>query len=309
MSPVLESLIPVFLIIVTGWVARISGFIAAQQWDGFERVTYQVFFPALIMTTLAMADLSKVPVSTLGVTLLAPVMVLTAGLIAARPWLARYAAIDGPAFTSVFQGIVRWNSFVAIALASSLYGKQGLAVSAVAVAFLIPYANLASAYMLTAYGSEKRTSNPGQMLLTLIRNPFIWSTAIGAAINVSGIPVPTVIASYGDILGRAALAAGLLMVGSGLDLGNLRRIRFALLLPAVGRLLVCPVLTGVIGNHVGLSGVNLAVPVLCAAVPTAAASYILARTNGGDAPLMASIITLQTILAAITLPVMLTLFG
>jgi predicted permease len=41
--------------------------------------------------------------------------------------------------------------------------------------------------------------------------------------------------------------------------------------------------------------------------PTSAASYILARQLGGDAPLMAGIITVQTALAMITLPVLLTI--
>ena len=42
---------------------------------------------------------------------------------------------------------------------------------------------------------------------------------------------------------------------------------------------------------------------LCSAVPTSASAYVLARQMGGDAPLLAQIITLQTILAAITMPV------
>ncbi len=53
----------------------------------------------------------------------------------------------------------------------------------------------------------------------------------------------------------------------------------------------------------GLSGANLAIVAVCSAVPTASSAYVLARQMGGDAPLLAQIITLQTILAAITMPV------
>ena len=48
---------------------------------------------------------------------------------------------------------------------------------------------------------------------------------------------------------------------------------------------------------------------VCGAVPGATSSYILARQLGGDATLMASLITGGTILAAITMPVMLWLLG
>ena len=45
--------------------------------------------------------------------------------------------------------------------------------------------------------------------------------------------------------------------------------------------------------------------VLWAALPTSAASYILARQLGGDAPLMAAGITATTVVAAFTMPLML----
>jgi predicted permease len=48
---------------------------------------------------------------------------------------------------------------------------------------------------------------------------------------------------------------------------------------------------------------------LFGAVPTAASGYTLARAMGGDAPLMATIITVQTALAFITLPLTVWLLG
>ena len=46
----------------------------------------------------------------------------------------------------------------------------------------------------------------------------------------------------------------------------------------------------------GLSGDMLAIAVIFGAMPTAVNGYILARELGGDTSLMASIITLQTLL-------------
>jgi malonate transporter and related proteins len=53
----------------------------------------------------------------------------------------------------------------------------------------------------------------------------------------------------------------------------------------------------------GLTESNLVVVTICSAVPTASSAYVLARQMGGDAPLLAQIITLQTILAAVTMPI------
>jgi malonate transporter and related proteins len=309
MPPVLEGLIPVFLVIALGWSLRITGFIRPEHWDGFERVTYYVLLPGLVITTLAMADLSTVPIKTVGIALVGPTLLVGLPLIAAQAWLAKAFSIDGPAFTSVFQGAVRWNSFVAVALAGALYGKEGVALTAVAFAFLIPMVNLMSATVLARHGSSARPLTTAGLATGLISNPFIWSTLIGIALSVIGLPIPKVIASFGDIIGRAALAAGLLLVGSGLDLNNLKRSGAGLWIANGLKLVAMPVLAGLIGQKLGLSGINLAVPIVCASVPTAAAAYILARQNGGDAPLMASIVTAQTILAAVTMPLMLFMFA
>jgi hypothetical protein len=59
----------------------------------------------------------------------------------------------------------------------------------------------------------------------------------------------------------------------------------------------------------GIEGVPRTVAVIAAAVPTASTSYILARQMGGDAPLMANLITVQVVAAALTLPVMIWLAG
>jgi malonate transporter and related proteins len=307
MPPILEGLIPVLLIIALGWATAASGFIGKEQWNGFERVTYQILIPALIMTTLAMADLSRVPIMTVGIALVAPVLLVGGALYALRPWMERALAIDGPAFTSVLQGAIRWNSFVAIALAAALYGNDGVALTAVAFAFVIPVVNLMSAYGLARYGADARPTNVKDLGIALIRNPFIWSTLIGIALSIVAPPIPKALSTGGDILGRSALAAGLLLVGSGLDLKSMRRAGTALWIANGLKLVVLPLLALLIGKSLGLSGVNLAVTMICSSVPTAAASYILARQNGGDATLMASIITSQTILAAITMPLMLIL--
>jgi malonate transporter len=309
MPPVLEGLIPVFCIIALGWAVRATGHVNAEQWSGFEHVTYYILIPGLVISTLAMADLAKVPIMTVGATLVTPVLTVSVALFAMRSLLATRFAIDGPAFTSVLQGAARWNSFVAVALAGSLYGKDGVALSAVAFAFLIPLVNVLSAYALAKHGSRAKPLTAKGLALGLIKNPFIWSTLIGLALSLTGLPIPKTLAMFGDIVGRAALAAGLLLVGAGLDLRNLRQSTAGLWIPIILRLVLMPLLAGLIGQWLGLGGVNLAVPVICASVPTAAAAYILARQNGGDAPLMASIITAQTILAAITMPAMLLIFG
>ncbi len=302
MNPVAATLIPVFLLLATGWATRTAQIIDDVQWRGFERVTYHILFPALIAETLARADLRSVPLLGVGGALVLAILAVTAILLLARGPMQRRLGIDGPAFTSVFQGATRWNTFVALALAGGIYGEAGTTLCAVAIAAMIPLLNVLAVLILSRYAAPIRLSFR-DFTITLVKNPFIWSCALGLAINFVNPPLPGPLVSYAEILGRASLAAGLLVVGSGLDLTRLKRPSAALHISLALKLIVLPLIAVTIARSIGVTGTGLAVTVICTAVPTASGSYVLARQMGGDAPLMAEILTVQTLVAMATMPI------
>ncbi len=94
----LDSLIAVFLVIATGWCLKTRGIVSPEHWIGVERLTYQVLFPAVVIATLATAELGNLPVLAMGLSLVLAILSVAAVLLLARPLLAR-AGIGGPAFT------------------------------------------------------------------------------------------------------------------------------------------------------------------------------------------------------------------
>jgi malonate transporter len=306
MFPIIASLTPVFLIIVLGAWLKAMPLMEDAGWRGLERATYYVFFPAMIIMTMAKADLRSVPVIAMGLALIGAILAMTAVLLALRPLLARSFAMDGPAFTSVFQGATRWNSFVAIATAGALYGQVGLTLTAISVAAMIPLLNVLAVVMLQHYAQDKPIVL-GPTLKAIVTNPFIWSSAVGIAINAIGIPLPTIAVRFGDILGAAALGTGLLLVGAGLDVSAALKPRAITWITTGLKLLLMPAMAAGIAMALGVGGVALQVAILSAGMPTASGSYILARQMGGDAPLMAEILTVQTLIAVVTIPVILML--
>ncbi|HEX4172268.1 MAG TPA: AEC family transporter, partial [Acetobacteraceae bacterium] len=251
------------------------------------------------------ADLSKVPVAGVGGALLLSALLVSAICLALRPLLAR-SAVDGPAFTSIFQGATRWQTYVALAVSGNLYGNTGLSLASVAMVAIIPMVNVLSVAVLAHYASPEKQS-AGAIVLTVARNPLIWACAIGLVINVLHIPLPHIWHEVADALGRASLAIGLLVTGAGLQLKGFLRPSVAATLGVVLKLVLMPVLAIGLALWFGLSGANLVIVAACSAVPTSPSSYVLARQMGGDAPLLAQIITLQTILAAITMPIVIAL--
>ena len=75
----------------------------------------------------------------------------------------------------------------------------------------------------------------------------------------------------------------------------------------IGRMILFPMVTFIIAQMIGLTELQTMVALIFASVATASASYTLASQMNGDAPLMAAIITFQTCLTFITIPLTLTL--
>jgi malonate transporter len=240
-----------------------------------------------------------------GGALLLSTLLMSLLCLALRPLLAR-CAVDGPAFTSIFQGATRWQTYVALAVSGNLYGDVGLALASVAMVAIIPLVNVFSVTVLAHYASPKKQS-ARSIVMTVVRNPLIWACAIGLVLNVLHIPLPRIWHEVADALGRSSLAIGLLVTGAGLHLEGMLRPSLAATVTVFLKLILMPVIAVTLALWFGLSGSNLPIVAACSAVPSSSSAYVLARQMGGDAPLLAQIITLQTIFAAITMPIVISL--
>ena len=156
MSSVVAALIPVFLLMAAGALARRFLVTEEDHWVGIERLVYFLLFPALLIDTLALVDLSEVSVATVGGALLIAVLLMGALCLALRPLFIRWLRIDGPAYTSLFQGATRWQTFAALAVAGNLYGKLGLALASVAAIAMIPVLNVMSIWVLAHFAAPSR---------------------------------------------------------------------------------------------------------------------------------------------------------
>lgn len=295
---VLSALFPVFVVILLGWVLRRIRFPGDGFWAPAERITYFILFPALLVRVLTHADITGFSAPGLIVALAAAIT----GLGAAAMGSGLRLGVDGPAVTSLFQGVVRFNTYVFLPTASALFGPRGLAIGAICVAFMVPLINVYCVLVLLRLGRHARRMRIGELLGALFRNPLILACAAGLLLNLSGIGLGPVLARSLDILGRAALPIGLLAVGAALDPRAARRSGLVVVAAALLRLLALPVAGALLLQAFGVSGLPRAVGVLWCAMPTATSAYILARQLGGDASLMAAITTVSHVAALVTLP-------
>lgn len=300
---VIAALIPTFALIALGQVLYRSRMPGNAFWPQLERLVYYVLFPALLVNKLALAPMDGARIAPVAGAVLVMLVIMTLALLALR----RVMPVDGPGFTSIYQGSIRFNTYLGVAAALAVYGAPGVATAALILAFLIPGVNVLSVAILTRYAGSQ--PSPAMVLRGIVRNPLILACVAGLLLNLSGIGLPWGTAAILEITGRAALPLGLMTVGAGLVLRLRWQAAAATAWAAVLKLLVLPLLAFAAARLLGLQPLETQILVLFAALPTATSAYILARQLGGDHTLLATILTLETLFSVVTLPLVLLLVG
>lgn len=299
MLAILSALLPTFALIVVGYVLRERRFLPDSFWPGAEKLTYFITFPALLFSNTAKADLGSLPLLGIATAMLGTIVICTVLILVARPVLK----VSAPTFSSLVQGAIRPNTYIGLAVAAALLGTHGLTVTALCVALVVPTVNVISVLACAHLGENDRKPGVLSLLRDVAKNPLLMACVLGSLFNVLEIGLPPIIGPFLEVLGRAALPIGLLAVGAGLDLSAARRAGFPVGVSSVGKLVLSPAIAAGLCHMLGLPDIELAAVVLYAALPCSASAYVLARLMGGDAQMMASIITVHTLLAIVTMPV------
>lgn len=289
-------LLPDFLLIFFGFALCRWTPLQREVWDGIERLVYYVLFPVLLFNSILKTPLQLHTALSLGSSGLA---VVGAGVLLAYA-LQLAPGVDARLHASGAQTAYRFNSFIVLALAERLAGAQGLAWAALLIGLCVPLCNVAAVWPLARHGGQGT-------LREIARNPLILSTVAGFAANLAGLRFPEAMATALQRLGLAALPLGLMAVGAGLKLLGLKHapgLCAALLTIRHGLL---PLLAIALCLWLPLPAAQGAVLVAFAAVPTASSAYVLAARMGGEAAFVAGLVTVSTLLGAVSLPLWLTL--
>jgi malonate transporter len=288
------AIAPVFVLILIGYGLRRGGIPSTEFWNLNDRLVYWVLMPALFFAKISMADLS----GELG----DYAVLLYSGFFAAIicGWLIG-RKIAAPQASSLLQGSARFNTFIGLAIAEAVFGTQGLQIAVLGSALLVPVVNVTIVTLMT-----RQLGGGGKSIIYgLLKNPLILSICIGIIFNFAGLNEVPVLNEIARILGDAALPIMLLCVGANIKLRGLTGSVQTIGLSMIGKFLVNPLAVLLTACILKPDPLSLQVALIFSALPTGVASYTLAREMQGDSSLMAVIITAQTLLSFITLPLIL----
>ncbi len=297
MLDVLLALWPIFALILFGYLLRRGRFFQQGFWDGAERLNYFLLFPALLVGSMTRAPFSSPELPKIALLSLLGVLLVWCALLLLR----RRHGWPAARFGVLAQGALRFNTYLGLASISMLYGNDGLAIAAIVMAIKIPVLNLLSVWALASGQQMGRW----QMARPILKNPLIQACLLGIFLNLSGIGLPFGSDNLMGMLGAGSLPLGLLCVGAALQPARLLDERSAMLVSSLTRLLLIPAGCAALAWLLGMPAQAAALVIIFFALPTAPTAYILTRQMNGDSSLMAGIITMQTLLAVLTLPLVL----
>ena len=291
-------LLPDFLLIVLGFAICRGTALGRPVWEAAEKLVYFLLFPVLLFGSIVKSPLQASQAASLAMAGVATTLIGIAVALA----IGRWPGVDRRLHASGAQTAYRFNSYIALAVAERLYGAQGLAWLALIIALSVPLCNVAAVWPLARHGGHSYWRE-------IVRNPLIIATVLGLIGNAVGLVLPETLATVLQRIGFAALPLGLMAVGAGLAFGGLKAApRLATALLGIRHVLM-PVVAIGLALALHLAPEQRGIVVLFGALPTSAASYVLAARMGGDGGYVAGLVTVSTLLGMLSVPLWLAVLG
>lgn len=310
MSAVFNVVLPVFGLMLAGYLAGRFRLFGEASSEALNRFVYYGALPALFFVSLARVEVAQAfhaPfIIAFGGGLLASFLLVFVVGIFAFP--NRLAALGLHGLSAVFSN----TGFLGIPLLLTAFGD------AAKLPGIISTVMMGTVVMGLGIVLVEIDLGQGGRLLRVVRNvlvgvlksPLVFSAAAGLTVSALGWPLPGAVAIFFDLMGAAAspcalFAIGLFLVGRSVTAG-LTEVGWMVLV----KLLVQPAITWWLAYRwLEMEPVWAAAAVIQAALPTGALVFVLAQQHGIYVQRASATILLSTVVSVVTVSLLFVILG
>ena len=300
---VLNTLLPVFLIIALGAVLVWRGPLDDRVMSGIKWLVYWIGLPALLVHKIAAAQLDARALGCLWIVLAGTGAAVVASLVVALVGRMKSKSI-GTFIQAGFRGNLAFVGLPVIIYAFSAGGQDPIQAERIAVLTIGPIVvvyNVVAVVALLAGRHEFGWSAVGKMLKGLVFNPLLLACVAGTIGSLIGVKWPPVLDRTLTTLGNMTLSLALLSVGAALVTTRVGRSWRSALGSTALKLALAPAAGLLTARALGAGPTETGVAIILLACPTAVASYVLSDQMGGDSSLAAGAVVIATLLSPISL--------
>lgn len=312
MSAIFANVLPVFILILVGWLLLATGYLKAQVGEALGSFVFKVAVPVLLFTALGRADFDPAAAFRLWAAYFSGIAIAwTAGqLISSKVFRRDPKASVVMAFSSCFSNLV----LIGLPLVSRTFGTEGLLVISTLLAVHLPVMMTVSTitieFQSNGTGAHRSLSEVfAQIVRSLARNPMIIAILSGAAVNLLGIHLPDAVTTVTDQIAHIAGPMALVSLGMSLRQYGVSGSVLPAFTASGLKLVLMPATVFVTTRLFGLPPVWSMTAVLCASIPPGINVWLIANQFDSDRRFAASVITLGTALGVITVSAWAALLG
>jgi predicted permease len=288
---IIETIIPIFLIIIFGYILRQRGLLTAQFIQEANRFVFLFSLPVLIFTGIMKSDIKDI-----GLTNILSVIIPTLVILCLAFLLALALGLKKGTLGSFVQTTFHGNiTYIGLAILYYMLGDEGLKKGSILIGFLI-LVNNTLAIAVLSWTSQKH-GNIWKSLASIAKTPLIIATFVGIVFLYLGIPVPTLLMKSMGILANIALPMALIIIGASMSLSTIKSSFKLSGIISVMKLMVLPFISYLFCYFYAIPPREALPGIILLATPTATTSFILANELGGDTELASGTITLSTLLS------------
>jgi predicted permease len=298
------AVVPVFVLIAIGYGAVRLHYLPDAMSDHLNAYAIKLAVPVLLFTAMVDIDFAEAFSAGVFISFYAGALVcFVAGIVMARLVFARR---PGEAVSFGFAATFSNSLLLGVPIVERAHGADALPVAFGIIALHAPL--LYTIGMITMEMMRRDGRSLGETLRSasrsIIANPLMIAIACGIAWNVSGLPLPQMLAVPFDMLAGSAIPAALVGLGAALTRYTVKANISETLAIAVLSLIIHPAIA------LGLSHYVLALPahmviaiVTVAAMPPGVNIYIFASLYDRAVPLAASALVISTAIGVASISV------
>ncbi len=299
MLQMINILFPSIALIGLGFYLFQSRMLNAEFWNGAEKLNYYILFPSLLFSSLAHANINMGHIDSI----LMVIFIVMAIVLGSVYTFALFKKIPVTETGVYVQSLIRFNTYIGLSIATTLNNPEIKSILVNILAIAIPFVNVISILSLTPKNQLKIKN----IFLSLIKNPLISSCLLGITFNLCNIPIWNGFTGLLNAFSSSSLMLGLLCVGTAIQLKGMKKYLAQSIIISALRLLLIPFIAWLSIHFFDLNHEAIVAIMIFFAIPTASSAYILTKLLKGNYQLMASVISLQTILSVFSLAIILSL--
>lgn len=301
---IINLIVPLFLIILLGYLLKRIGFLPKRFGQEFNKVIYYIALPFLLFDTTSKLDTGAI--FSVEVLFSYP-MVL--GLTVALCGFFSFLMVRKQRGAFI-QGSYRGNlAYLGLPIVYGTLGEDAMGYASIIVGVGALANTLTSILVLQFLDEKANGKSVWHKLLNVAKSPIIIAIVLGFIISALGIRLPVLIDNAIELIAKISLPSILLIIGLTLELGKIREHLVFNAAAGIIKLFVMPALVFFVVPLVfSVDNTLLNVLVIMAAMPTATISYAFAREFNSDETLANSIVNFTTLASLGTIPAVLFLF-